>query len=198
MAGLERTTVLRSNWRGGLFYFGKWFRPSVGFVGEFFAILLKFFWKKNILLHTNSLYFFFKKEEIFCKNRQNSPQYPKIKKRYLNFFYFHSFEYCQIWLKILGYNHHLSNMTKLKKKRKKKKEKPLILTQANERPLVTTNSLDAPEVIYIYTPYIPHQLWCPWGQDIDCTSIAHLRLLMWRKVPANGYAYCLVFHVVIN
>jgi len=85
--------------------------------------LLKFFWKKNILLHTNSLYFFFKKEEIFCKNRQNSPQYPKIKKRYLNFFYFHSFEYCQIWLKILGYNHHLSNMTKLKKKRKKKKEK---------------------------------------------------------------------------
>jgi hypothetical protein len=92
----------------------------------------------------------------------------------------------------------LSNMTKLKKKRKKKKEKPLILTQANERPLVTTNSLDAPEVIYIYTPYIPHQLWCPWGQDIDCTSIAHLRLLMWRKVPANGYAYCLVFHVVIN
>ncbi len=68
----DNSSQVELTWRA--FYFGKWFRPSVGFVGEFFAILLKFFWKKNILLHTNSLYFFFKRRKSsveIAKTRHN-------------------------------------------------------------------------------------------------------------------------------
>jgi hypothetical protein len=75
-------------------------------------ILRKIFLQKSIL--SWQPFFFW---NFFAKTHHNCLQYERV----LKIWYFHIFEYLQIWLKILMSYHHLSNITKLQKTKKSHK-----------------------------------------------------------------------------